>query len=241
MKINLVESGIRIKQIREEHNYTMADLGKLVDTSSPSTINNWEKGNNLPNKNRLEKIALLGNTTTDWIKYGGVGDYVCKLTYLQEKEVLTRSGEDSLIKYRNNLLEILNRQKISYEEDLVIIQCANHLLEILYMNENDSPDNKPNPKLTGQRIRTIRKSKNMTMKEFADLIGSSQKGNVNNWERGFTLPNKKRLSRIAEIGDTTVEWLLHGRIDYKDEVIKNLKLENEKFKKIIKNLRGKLS
>ncbi|WP_143344114.1 helix-turn-helix transcriptional regulator, partial [Enterococcus faecium] len=80
MEINLFEAGNRIKQIREKHGYTMADLGKLVDANSPSTINNWEKGNNLPNRKRLEKIALLGGTSVEWIKYGDFSDYVYRLT-----------------------------------------------------------------------------------------------------------------------------------------------------------------
>ena len=44
----------------------MTDFGKKIDSNAKSgTVANWETGKNLPNNNRLLKIAKLGNVTVD--------------------------------------------------------------------------------------------------------------------------------------------------------------------------------
>jgi transcriptional regulator with XRE-family HTH domain len=53
----------------------------------------------------------------------------------------------------------------------------------------------------------------MTMEQFADLIGNAQKGNINNWERGFSLPNKERLIKIAELSNKTIDWIKWGTLE----------------------------
>ena len=67
-------------------------------------------------------------------------------------------------------------------------------------------------KRVGQRIRSIRQSKGMTMEEFGSLFGAT-KGNVSLWEKGSSIPSNERLPLIAKIGDSTVEELLHGCIE----------------------------
>lgn len=59
-KSNVV--GERIKGIRKELGLNMEEFGKELDTSKGG-VNNWEKGINLPNNERLKRIAKLGNLT----------------------------------------------------------------------------------------------------------------------------------------------------------------------------------
>ncbi|WP_248623901.1 helix-turn-helix domain-containing protein [Eremococcus coleocola] len=56
--------GWKIKKIRLNLGETMEEFGKRFNTSK-GTVNNWEKGRNLPNKNNLLLIAELGNTTVN--------------------------------------------------------------------------------------------------------------------------------------------------------------------------------
>ncbi|HAZ0699269.1 TPA: helix-turn-helix transcriptional regulator [Enterococcus faecium] len=72
---------------------------------------------------------------------------------------------------------------------------------------------KPNPVETGKRIKSIRSNFGITMEQFADLIGNAQKGNINNWERGFSLPNKERLIKIAELSNKTIDWIKWGTLE----------------------------
>lgn len=115
MSVNLIEAGNRIKQIRKKHNYSMAAFAKLVGNSSASTVNNWEKGNNLPKADRLEKIAILGNTTSDWIKYGDFTDYIQQL--LDNSAAVSRLSDKEL----EQLSIYLQSKAISYEEDVQIL------------------------------------------------------------------------------------------------------------------------
>ncbi|EJF00205.1 helix-turn-helix domain-containing protein [Liquorilactobacillus mali] len=72
------------------------------------------------------------------------------------------------------------------------------------MNENEK-------RKVGNRVKSIRVGLGLTMDEFAKKIDSSAKsGTIANWEMGKNAPNKKRLKKIAELGDVSVNYLLHG-------------------------------
>lgn len=99
----------------------MARFGKLLGNTSASTINNWEKGNNLPKKGRLEQIALLGNTNVSWLLYGEFDQYVYDLLFsLKQKELLT---PEQLVR----LCDYLKKKEISYSQELAILTTANVL------------------------------------------------------------------------------------------------------------------
>lgn len=122
MEIDLKAAGARIKQIRKQHKYSMAAMAKLVGTSSASTVNNWEKGNNLPNKGRLEKIAILGNTTVEWLIYGDFPTYVLSLlTGVVSEDKLSNP------EFVATLIDILKREHVSYTDDLQILTIAKKL------------------------------------------------------------------------------------------------------------------
>ncbi|MTD38664.1 helix-turn-helix domain-containing protein [Erwinia sp. CPCC 100877] len=128
MEIDLHASGKRIKAIRTRHKYSMALFAKLVGNSSASTVNNWEKGNNLPKQERLEKLAILGNTTVNWIKYGEFEEYVTALLNQNKpKQPLSPKQFEQLLTY-------LNKKRISYTEDLKILTAAHKLFPDLFEN-----------------------------------------------------------------------------------------------------------
>lgn len=65
-------------------------------------------------------------------------------------------------------------------------------------------------KEVGKRIQQIRFNKGQTLEAFGKLFGAS-KGNVQQWENGGSLPNKKRIQDISKIGNITVNELLYGK------------------------------
>ncbi|QAA29067.1 helix-turn-helix transcriptional regulator [Lactiplantibacillus plantarum] len=75
MEINKKDVGLRIKKIRLSHHYTMENFGKLIGAPK-SAVNNWEKGRNLPSSERLEKIAILGNTNVDMLLFGSFAEQI---------------------------------------------------------------------------------------------------------------------------------------------------------------------
>ncbi|MHC5248980.1 helix-turn-helix domain-containing protein [Enterococcus sp. LJL90] len=65
----------------------------------------------------------------------------------------------------------------------------------------------------GDRIKRIRLSQPEanTLEKFGELlIPVASKGAVKNWENEDNLPNKQRLSQIAEIGQVTTDYILYG-------------------------------
>lgn len=99
-----------------------------------------------------------------------------------------------------------------------------------------------NKKEVGNRIKMIRQSLGMTMAEFGALVDKKAPASdsiVSRWEKGTSIPSSKRLKTIAELGNTTVAYLLRptdGEIsmDIAVDVAKDIfykKLSNkEKFR-----------
>ena len=96
-------------------------------------------------------------------------------------------------------------------------------------------------KIIGKRIYLIRKSLGLTMKEFGERMGNPVASNsiVSRWEKGVSVPNNKRLKRIAELGEMTVENLLSMQSNRTvEETIYEIKetFTDDEIKQIIRNL-----
>lgn len=91
-------------------------------------------------------------------------------------------------------------------------------------------DENINKKQVGRRILAIRKRRNLTLIDFAKKIGAG-KSSVSDWEKGFRLPSEGSLTKIAIMGNTTVDKLLYG--DGKNEI-------EELYKSLIKLPKGEL-
>lgn len=60
----------------------------------------------------------------------------------------------------------------------------------------------------GERIRSLRKSKELSMNELEDLIGASR-GSVNKWEKG-SIPGGNSLMALAAYFGVSTDWILTG-------------------------------
>lgn len=81
----------------------------------------------------------------------------------------------------------------------------------------------------GLRISSIRKKQGLTLEEFGKRVLDAGKSNVSKWERGLTIPSNERIKKIAEMGDVTTDYLIHG--DLTDFLFRNFTdflPENEK-------------
>jgi cro/CI family transcriptional regulator len=70
-------------------------------------------------------------------------------------------------------------------------------------------DENINKKQVGRRIMAIRKRNFLTLIEFAEKVGAS-KSSISDWEQGFRLPPEAALTKIATIGNLSVDKLLYG-------------------------------
>ena len=91
-------------------------------------------------------------------------------------------------------------------------------------------DENINKKQVGRRILAIRKRRNLTLIDFAKKVGAS-KSSVSDWEKGFRLPPEATLTKIAIMGNISVDKLLYG--DGKNEI-------EELYKSLIKLPKGEL-
>lgn len=121
MKPNKKKVGDRIREIRTNLGYSMEEFGKLLGDSPRSSVNNWEKGVSLPKKDKLEKIALLGNRMPDQVLYGKADEYLYDL-------IETNLGvklSDSIL---YEIFEAIPEDKRSYD-DLMWLGVAKYFLE----------------------------------------------------------------------------------------------------------------
>ncbi|MGX7245686.1 helix-turn-helix domain-containing protein [Enterococcus quebecensis] len=178
MEVDLIAAGKRIREIRNHHKYSMARFSKLVGNSSASTVNNWEKGNNLPNQDRLEKLAILGNTTIDWIRYGEFEDYVARLLI----EANLRKKLDK--KQFQQLIQTLKKQKITYSQDLKILTVANELFPDLFETNykaifSEESDSLISEDSTTYRIEQNDRYRNDFLPRIEELLHDSSQKEIN--------------------------------------------------------------
>lgn len=108
MSINV---GKKIKSIRLSLGETMEEFGARCNTSK-GTVNNWEKGRNLPNKENLLIISNLGNMTVEELLNGTIEEKKAYASSYLKKRIKELSTEDELstflIDNNDELLSILN-------------------------------------------------------------------------------------------------------------------------------------
>lgn len=131
MKPDKKEVGQRIKAIREKLGYSMDEFGRLISDSPRSSVNSWEKGVSIPKRDKLEKIAVLGNTIPDKILYGDFQSYVHDLLDTSLDMRLPKRQEEFIVK-------ILKSENLNFGDDVAILKAVNHWFEnIAPENEND--------------------------------------------------------------------------------------------------------
>ncbi len=83
LKVNKRNVGLRIRQIRNSLNLTLEEFGKIFSSdvnnklnAGKSNVSTWERGDSLPNKQRLEIIAKKGNITVNELLYGSLDEFL---------------------------------------------------------------------------------------------------------------------------------------------------------------------
>ncbi|WP_052845259.1 helix-turn-helix domain-containing protein [Enterococcus cecorum] len=117
---NKKEIGHRIKGIRMNKGMTLEEFGKLFGASKSSVLG-WERGDNIPNPERLKKIAEIGGVDLDFLLNGDVFDSFKK-------------GNEELIDFVKTLKQWENLEKEELDE---ISKFDEALKQSLEQNENN--------------------------------------------------------------------------------------------------------
>lgn len=74
---------------------------------------------------------------------------------------------------------------------------------------------------TGEVIRNLRKEKNLTQEQMADMLGVSAPA-VNKWENGVSMPDVALLGPLARLLDTDINTILDFRAELSKEEVSRL-------------------
>lgn len=126
-----IEVGRRIKEIRTNLGYSMSQFGELISNSPKTTVNNWERGTNLPKEDKLKKIALLGKTTTNELLYGSPEEFITNIVVDHFRLQLNPLFIQQIILF-------LNQQKIDLYDKMTIIDFIQGILNSNTFAEQES-------------------------------------------------------------------------------------------------------
>jgi len=72
--------------------------------------------------------------------------------------------------------------------------------------------------MLNERLKNLRLAKGLTLQQVGDFFGISR-ASVASWESGTNQPDPRKLEKLAEILDTTVEYLVTGQSRSPSELI----------------------
>lgn len=131
MKPDAVEVGKRIREIRTDLGYSMSQFGKLVSDSPKTTVNNWERGINLPKGDKLNRIALLGKTTTNELLYGAPEEFIGKIG----KKHFQLQFNPLIIQ---QIIDFLEQHKIDVYDEMTTIEFIQGIIDSGMLVEQES-------------------------------------------------------------------------------------------------------
>ena len=131
MKPDAIEVGIRIKKIRTYLGYSMSQFGELISDSPKTTVNNWERGINLPKEDKLKKISLLGKVTTNELLYGTPEEFISKIIVEHFRLQLNPL-------FLKQIISFLEKQKIDLYDEMSIIEFVQEIVDSGSIVEQES-------------------------------------------------------------------------------------------------------
>lgn len=69
----------------------------------------------------------------------------------------------------------------------------------------------PSPATFGQRVRQVREDQGLTRDQLAERVGASPMA-IYHWEIGRTHPHHDAYPRLASALQTTIDYLMTGRV-----------------------------
>ncbi|MGE6592239.1 helix-turn-helix domain-containing protein [Bacillus mycoides] len=116
-KINKEKVGERINNIRVAGGWTLEAFGTLINNTSRGNVSNWISGRNIPTKEKLNLIALLGRVKPEFILYGDMEGY-------SHEFFRDYKGTELDQEFWDSFRRILTKKGIPYGEKERMIQYA---------------------------------------------------------------------------------------------------------------------
>ncbi|MEI4605874.1 helix-turn-helix transcriptional regulator [Bacillus cereus] len=116
-KINKEKVGERINNIRVAGRWTFEEFGTLINNTSRGNVSNWISGRNIPTKEKLNLIAVLGKVKPEFLLYGDMEEY--SYEFFRDYK-----GTELDQEFWNSFRGILTKKGIPYGEKERMIQYA---------------------------------------------------------------------------------------------------------------------
>ncbi|MBU4642305.1 helix-turn-helix domain-containing protein [Bacillus toyonensis] len=117
IKINKKKVGERINNIRVAGGWNLEEFGILINKTSRGNVSNWISGRNIPTKEKLNLIAMLGKVKPEFLLYGDMSEYSYEFFRDYKGNELDQEFWDSFRR-------ILTEKGIPYGEKERMIQYA---------------------------------------------------------------------------------------------------------------------
>lgn len=224
-----MEINERIKDLRIQKGLSQDELALKMGYRTRSSINKIEKGLNIVPLKKLEKLAKILGTTTDYLINGNIykhdmtlGDRIKKL---RKQNKLSQEALANLIG--------VNVQNVYRYEKGIITDLPISRIDKLAQSLNTTTEYLINGNIykhdmtsIGERIKYLRKNKGLTQTELGDKFGVTKTA-VSNWEKNFREPNIETIDKLSKIFNVSVEYLINGNQSNNllEPIIENLGIE----------------
>ncbi len=96
----------------------MKEFGEKAGHAPRGSVNSWEKGVNLPNEERLKRIASMGNISVNELLYGSFKKYI-------EKLARERLGIQLTDRFLSLFYQAMQQSCFTYGDDVEIVRFLN--------------------------------------------------------------------------------------------------------------------
>lgn len=143
--VNKRNVGLRIRQIRNNLNLTLEEFGKIFSSNlnnklnaGKSNVSTWERGDSLPNKQRLEIIAEKGNITVNKLLYGSINEFLENNTnILIENSDYPYPSSFKSFNIKDGVIDYIEMLKFT-ENRIVAIDDIDEVVEVFYVYFNEN-------------------------------------------------------------------------------------------------------
>ncbi|WP_366924791.1 helix-turn-helix domain-containing protein [Metallumcola ferriviriculae] len=190
----MVILGEKIRELREERDYTLSDLAERAGLSI-SYLSEIERGAKRPSLKTLDKIAAALNVSRNvLVDIGGeklkisMGD---KIRMLREEDKLTLGDLAKNVGISPSYLSEIERESV--HPSVSTIKSISRALEVpitTIMHSHEST--------IGLKLRASREEQGMTQADLADKAGVSA-GLIGQIENGRVQPSLKTLENVADV------------------------------------------
>lgn len=126
--------GKQIKSIRQSKGLNQEEFGLQVENAHKTLVSKWEKGQNLPNSQRLKRIAEIGGITVNKLLYGSLEQFAYNVLL---KELDSDTPLRKVVYQHISNIDTLNDSDKQAEAIAIVTKNFKNLfMTLLMMNAN---------------------------------------------------------------------------------------------------------